>query len=145
MKPYDSLRRYEPFKRLFADRMQEHLFGKGVLAEANSQARIDAFIDQLELPMIAESARWGNIHGGVPLRRNVEWESEVAWVRDVFIARRADTVEAALVGACDGDLTVGQILDALAGLLERDPADLRGTYLPVVRELLVEGFLTPAR
>jgi hypothetical protein len=60
-------------------------------------------------------------------------------------ARQVDTAEAALVGACDGDLTVGQILDALAGLLERDPADLRGTYLPVARELLVEGFLTPAR
>ena len=32
---------------------------------------------------------------------------------------QADTVEAALVGACDGDLTVGQILDALAQLLGR--------------------------
>ena len=27
-------------------------------------------------------------------------------------ARQVDTVEAAVVGACDGDLTVGQILDA---------------------------------
>ena len=35
-------------------------------------------------------------------------------------ARRVDTVEAALVGACDGELTVGQILDAVAHLLERD-------------------------
>ena len=39
-------------------------------------------------------------------------------------ARPVDTVEAALVGACDGDLTVGQILDALAVLLERDRAEL---------------------
>ena len=37
-------------------------------------------------------------------------------------ARQVDTVEAALVGACDGELTVGQILDALAQLLDRDPA-----------------------
>ncbi len=58
-------------------------------------------------------------------------------------ARRADTVEAALVGACDGDLTVGQILDALAQLLDRDPAQTREAYLPVVRELVVEGFLQP--
>ena len=35
-------------------------------------------------------------------------------------ARQADTVEAGLVGACDGDLTVGQILDALATLLDED-------------------------
>ena len=40
-------------------------------------------------------------------------------------ARQADTVEAGLVGACDGDLTVGQILDALARLLDEDPATLR--------------------
>ncbi|WP_210439579.1 DUF7059 domain-containing protein [Nocardioides xinjiangensis] len=56
-------------------------------------------------------------------------------------ARTADTVEAALVGACDGDLTLGQILGALAALLQRDEAELRRTYLPVVRELVGEGFL----
>ncbi len=57
-------------------------------------------------------------------------------------ARRVDTVEAALVGACDGDLSVGQILDAVAQLLDRDPAETREHYLPAVRELVVEGFLT---
>ena len=57
-------------------------------------------------------------------------------------ARRVDTVEAALVGACDGELTVGQILDAVAQLLDRDPAETRETYLPVARELVAEGFLT---
>nr|WP_218848928.1 methyltransferase [Nocardioides perillae] len=56
-------------------------------------------------------------------------------------ARTADTVEAALVGACDGDLTVGQVLDALAQLLERDPGATRATYLPVVRELVAQGYL----
>jgi hypothetical protein len=45
------------------------------------------------------------------------------------------------VGACDGDLTVGQVLDALAHLLEQDATQLRGSYLPVVRELVDEGFL----
>lgn len=58
-------------------------------------------------------------------------------------ARQADTVEAALVGACDGDLTVGQILDAIAQLLEEDPAEVRTRYLPIARELVVEGFLHP--
>ncbi|MEO5854338.1 MAG: methyltransferase [Nocardioides sp.] len=58
-------------------------------------------------------------------------------------ARRADTVVAALVGACDGDLSVGQILDALAQLLDRDPSVLREDYLPVVRELVAQGFLAP--
>ncbi len=56
-------------------------------------------------------------------------------------AHRADTVVAGLVGACDGDLTVGQILDALASLLDRDPADLRTSYAAEVRALVADGFL----
>lgn len=56
-------------------------------------------------------------------------------------ARSADTVEAALVGACDGELTVGQILDAVAQLLEADAAETRVGYAEKVRELLAEGFL----
>jgi hypothetical protein len=57
-------------------------------------------------------------------------------------ARQVDTVEAAFVGACDGDLSVGQILDAIGTLTERDPAALRASYLPVVRQMVAEGFLT---
>jgi len=59
-------------------------------------------------------------------------------------ARAADTVESALVGACDGDLTVGQILGALAQLLDRDVQELRSETLPLVRGLLEDGFLEPA-
>jgi hypothetical protein len=63
--------------------------------------------------------------------------------RGLCRARRVDTVEAALAGASDGDLTLGQILDALAVLLDRDRDELAATYLPAVRELVREGFLSP--
>lgn len=57
-------------------------------------------------------------------------------------ARQVDTVEAALVGASDGDLTAGQILDALATLLDdTDPAELRDRLSPTVRDLVAQGFL----
>lgn len=59
-------------------------------------------------------------------------------------ARQADTVEAALVGACDGDLAVGQILDALAQLLDADPVGTRDAYVDAVRELVADGFLEQA-
>lgn len=58
-------------------------------------------------------------------------------------AHRADTVVAGLVGACEGDLTVGQVLDALGTLLERD--GLREEYAAEVAELVRTGFLTPCR
>jgi hypothetical protein len=57
-------------------------------------------------------------------------------------ARQVDTIEAGLVSASEGDLTAGQILDALASLLHRDAADLRRTYAGSVRELASDGFLT---
>jgi len=56
-------------------------------------------------------------------------------------ARQADTVEAALVGACDGELATGQLLDAIAQLLQVDPTETRKAYVPVVRELVAQGFL----
>ena len=64
--------------------------------------------------------------------------------RGLCRVRRVDTVEAALAGACDGDLSVGQILDALATLLDRDSGELATAYLPAVRSLVDQGFLSPA-
>lgn len=56
-------------------------------------------------------------------------------------SRQVDTIEAGLLGASDGDLTAGQILDALADLLDRDPTELRETYTPAIREFVADGFL----
>ena len=53
----------------------------------------------------------------------------------------ADPALAALVGACDGDLPVGVLSDAIADLLEVDAAELRADLLPKVRELVFTGFL----
>ncbi|MFD3444151.1 methyltransferase [Microbacteriaceae bacterium 4G12] len=56
---------------------------------------------------------------------------------------RLDTGLAALVGACDGDLSVGAIIAAVAQLLEVDPADLQADLLPRMRDLVADGFLRP--
>lgn len=54
-----------------------------------------------------------------------------------------DTALAALVGACDGELSVGAIIGALSDLLDADEAALRAELLPRLRELLDDGFLLP--
>jgi methylase of polypeptide subunit release factors len=48
---------------------------------------------------------------------------------------------AALVGACDGDLPVGSLIDAIADLMEVDSSALRADLIPRVRELAFAGFL----
>ena len=52
-----------------------------------------------------------------------------------------DTALAALVGACDGELSVRAIAAAIAQLLEVDETALLRELLPAVRELVVTGFL----
>ncbi len=52
-----------------------------------------------------------------------------------------DPALAALVGASDGDLAVGVLIDAIAQLLEVDAPALRADILPRVRELVFTGFL----
>jgi Methyltransferase small domain len=52
-------------------------------------------------------------------------------------AEQVDAVLAGFVGACDGELTAGQILDALAELLGNDTDGYAGR----IRELVIEGFL----
>ncbi|MGP7960075.1 DUF7059 domain-containing protein [Sanguibacter sp. A247] len=53
----------------------------------------------------------------------------------------ASTALAALVGVCDGELSVGQILGAIASLFEVDAAELAREVLPGVRGLVRDGLL----
>lgn len=57
---------------------------------------------------------------------------------------RLDTALAGLVGACDGELTIGQIVQALAALLELPAPALAAELLPHVRALTTDGLLARA-
>ncbi|HVX42462.1 MAG TPA: methyltransferase, partial [Mycobacteriales bacterium] len=57
---------------------------------------------------------------------------------------RADTALAGCVGACDGQLSLGQIVGALGVLLEEEAEALRARLVPAVRALIVDGLLKPA-
>jgi hypothetical protein len=57
---------------------------------------------------------------------------------------RADTALAGFVGACDGQLTAGQLIGALSDLLDRPVADVAAALLPAVRDLLADGLLLTA-
>ncbi|WP_211658305.1 DUF7059 domain-containing protein [Phytoactinopolyspora halophila] len=56
-------------------------------------------------------------------------------------ARASTTAESGFVGACDGSLPVGVIVDALAQVLDVDASSLRDDLLPRIRSLTQEGFL----
>ncbi len=54
------------------------------------------------------------------------------------------TALAAVVGACDGDLALGTLVDAVAAILEADADALRAEVVTQVRRLIAEGYLLPA-
>jgi hypothetical protein len=57
-------------------------------------------------------------------------------------ARQVDTQVAALVGACDGELSVAQIADALALLVDLPEAALRAELASAARTLVLDEYLT---
>ncbi len=56
-------------------------------------------------------------------------------------AAQLDTAAAAFVSACDGELTAGQIIAALADLLETPTAELLAGLLPRLRTLIGDGLI----
>ncbi|MFF4015174.1 methyltransferase [Streptomyces sp. NPDC001843] len=59
-------------------------------------------------------------------------------------ATKVDTVGAGFAGVCDGTLSAGRILDAIAQLMGEDPVVLRDRTPAQIRLLVEQGFLEPA-
>ncbi|MEU9245670.1 class I SAM-dependent methyltransferase [Streptomyces sp. NPDC048385] len=59
-------------------------------------------------------------------------------------ATKVDTVGAGFAGVCDGTLSAGRILDAIAQLMGEDPVSLRDRTPAQIRLLVEQGFLEPA-
>ncbi|MET9567925.1 methyltransferase [Streptomyces virginiae] len=58
-------------------------------------------------------------------------------------ATKVDTVGAGFAGVCDGSLSAGRILDAIAQLMQEDPVVLRDRTPEAIRLLVEQGFLEP--
>jgi methylase of polypeptide subunit release factors len=58
-------------------------------------------------------------------------------------ATEVDTVGAGFAGVCDGSLSAGRIVDAIAQLLGEDPVVLRDRTPAAIRLLVSQGFLDP--
>ncbi|MGW7170985.1 DUF7059 domain-containing protein [Streptomyces sp. NPDC054884] len=60
-------------------------------------------------------------------------------------ATKVDSVGAGFAGVCDGSLSAGRILDAIAQLVGEDPVLLRDRTPAQIRLLVEQGFLEPAQ
>lgn len=81
---YGKLLANDSFRLKFADRVQQLCFNGGVLSPEANYARWLVRQTQLDHPIVAESARWGDTQRSVPYKREVEWLAEMNFMRDVY-------------------------------------------------------------
>ena len=88
---YNALRSNAEFRLRFGDRLQKHFFNDGVLTPAAAGARLASLRNLLVGPIVAESARWGDVNG-VDFSRDDHWLPEMNWLRDTFMTQRTGIV-----------------------------------------------------
>ena len=82
---YDALRRNLLFQRRFGDRVHRHLFSTGgALTPAENDRRWMARATEIDQAIVGESARWGDHRRAHPYRRETDWLTEQAWIRDYW-------------------------------------------------------------
>ena len=99
----DDLREFPEFILRMEDRIQKHYFNGGALTESAVTQRWQARVDELDLAIIGESARWGdyrrdfwngNNQGGSAdlYERDVHWVAENQRLLTQYFPARADIV-----------------------------------------------------
>jgi hypothetical protein len=82
--------KYPEYRMLFADRAYQHMFNGGVMAESSVKAQFDSRVTEIQMAIIAESARWGDAKTHPP-RTKADWESAVVGNRN-FLTNRVNTL-----------------------------------------------------
>ncbi|NQT89430.1 lamin tail domain-containing protein, partial [bacterium] len=85
------------YRVLFGDRMHEHFFNGGALTSEQTIARYGALTDEIDLAIIAQSARWGDFTGTLYTRDN-QWVAERDWILNTYLPQRTDIVFQQLKG-----------------------------------------------
>ena len=119
-----------------------------VLAAPPTEPRRRAGVSLAALPDEALLGRAWELDGRVDVetlgRPGVEDPEHIVYRQRYGFGRavEVDTALGAVLGACDGDLTAGQIIAAVADILDVDPDALAVEVTPKLRDLIGEGYLT---
>ena len=96
--PYAALRQNPEFGLLFADHAQKHLFNDGPATPNPSYARYKKLADEVELAIIAESARWGDQSSSTPYTL-AHWRSTRDYILGTYMPQRPAVVLSQLKSA----------------------------------------------
>ncbi|MCA9240577.1 MAG: CotH kinase family protein, partial [Planctomycetales bacterium] len=85
--PYSYLKNNADFRLEFADHAHRALFNNGALTPEQAILRYEGILSEMQDAIVAESARWGDMHFSTPLTK-AEWEAESQSVIDTFLQGR---------------------------------------------------------
>ena len=89
---HQALRDNSEYRLFFADRAFRCLFGDGAFTPPKTSQLIDRYEEFLDQAIVAESARWGDLHRpSDPYDRN-DWVSEIANIRHNYLPSRGSTL-----------------------------------------------------
>ena len=80
------------YRMRFADRVYRYFFNDGLLTPSMSQNHIRARAEQIELAIIAESARWGDSKSSSPFTRDGHWQPEIDRILNNYLPSRTEVV-----------------------------------------------------
>jgi hypothetical protein len=84
---HQRLCQHPDYRRRFADLVQKHLYGNGALTPANAQQRFRSRMDEIDLAIIGESARWGR-----GKTRDATWLPTCNAVLNTYLTQRRDII-----------------------------------------------------
>ena len=79
------------YRLVFADRVYHHLFNNGILTPDTMSRLYSDIASQVEMPVMCESARWGDMHHSTPLNQD-DWYEARDWLLGNFFQQRYDIV-----------------------------------------------------
>lgn len=86
----------DQYKLMFLDKVNKEFFVDGMYTPAAVKELYKQNTSRIYLPLIAESARWGDNRRAIPYTRNLEWQTEYDYLMDNFFENRAGVVLAQL-------------------------------------------------
>jgi hypothetical protein len=80
------------YRMRFADHVHRYFFNDGLLTVLMSQNRIRARAEQIELAIIAESARWGDSKRSNAFTKDNHWQPEIDRIVNNYLPSRTEVV-----------------------------------------------------
>lgn len=89
---FQQLIKSEEFRKMFAERVEKWCGREGVLGAAACEQRYRALISEVEPALIAESARWGDVHFSSPDTLMLDWQQQKRWTLENWFPNRTDII-----------------------------------------------------